>query len=505
MLVRHVSWDLTADVVVIGYGGAGPVAAVTAAEHGAEVLVLEKQPKETHHTNTSMAGGSFITPLDAKSALEYAKALYRIGAEDISWTDDAVLRSFAEYAATGKDWIEARGGSVFLSPGPVDYLHLPGAATIPRHCFKGLGVGLARFLDDQVRAKGIPVLYEARATHLIANVRGRVIGIEARVRQDGQEQRLRIGASRGVVLASGGFEYDEQTKLQYLRVYPAYSTGTEANTGDGLRMAIEVGAQLWHMNCLSACMMFKFPDFPMAFSTDYPGRSQKRYARGEEAIPTVSGHIIVDRDGKRFTSENLNGRAAYYELPCFDTHRLIYPRVPSYMIFDRRRLENGPLASVTAGPTGPVRLYEWSADNSVELEKGWIKTANSVRDLARGIGVPPANLERTVRNFNRYCLQGNDPEFGRKPAELIPLDSRPYCAVALWPGTPATVGGPRRNSKGQIVSASGHPIPGLYGCGELGSIYGMLCPGPGGNLAQCFASGRIAGDSVMKERTRVRQ
>ncbi|MBI2908274.1 MAG: FAD-binding protein [Chloroflexi bacterium] len=500
MLMRSVSWDRTADVVVIGYGSAGPVAAITAAEHGAEVLILEKQRKAAHHTNTSMAGGSFITPVDAKSALDFMTALYRIGAGGISWTDRAVLRPFAEYLASDKEWIESRGGSFFLSPGPVDYLHLPGAAGIPKHRFKGLGVGLVRWLDGLVKAKGIPVLYEARATHLITNLRGRVIGVEAQVRQDGQERRLRIGASRGVVLAPGGFEYDEQAKLQYLRVYPTYSTGTEANTGDGLRMAMEVGAQLWHMNCLSAYMMFKFPDFPIAFSPDYLGRSHKRYAKGEEAIPIVSGHIIVDRDGKRFTSENLNGHAVYYELPYFDTHRLIYPRVPSYFIFDRRRLENGPLPSVTAGPTGPVRLYEWSADNSAELEKGWIKTADTVRGLARKIGVPADGLERTVRSFNRYCLRGVDPEFGRKPAGLIPLENPPYCAMALWPGTPATHGGPRRNGKGQILNADGDPIPGLYGAGELGCIYGMLYPGAGGHLAQCFASGRVVGDNVVKER-----
>ncbi|MFH1485840.1 MAG: FAD-binding protein [Chloroflexota bacterium] len=503
MLIHRVSWDKTVEVLVIGHGCAGPVAAITAAENGAEALILEKQPQDTHHTNTSMAGGSFITPLDAKSALEYVDSLYRItGGKGISWTDRAVLRTWAEYAATGKEWIEERGGSVFLSPGPVDYLQLPGAASLPKHRFRGLGVGLARFLDNLVKAKEIPVLYEARATHLITNMRGRAIGVEARVRQDGQERKLRIGASKGVVLASGGFEYDEQTKLQYLKVYPTYSTGSEANTGDGLRMAMEVGAQLWHMNCLSAYLMFKFPDFPIAFSPDYLGRSQIRYAKGEEAVPIKSGHIIVDRDGLRYTSENLNGHAAYYELPYFDTHRLLYPRVPSYFVFDRKRLENGQLPSATVGPTGASRLYQWSADNSREMERGWIKAAKTVRDLARKLGIPADNLEKTVRKFNRYCEKGHDPDFGRRPEGLIPLENPPYCAIELWPGTPATSGGPRRNSKGQILNADGEPVPGLYGCGELGCVYGMLYPGAGGHLAQCFASGRIAGDNIIREKNR---
>ncbi|MBI2908552.1 MAG: FAD-binding protein [Chloroflexi bacterium] len=501
MLVRSVSWDRTVDVVVIGYGCAGPVAAITAAENGAEVLVLEKQPKETHHTNTSMAGGSFITPTDAKGALDFMRALCRItGGQGISWTGDSVLRSFAEYSATNLEWIEARGGSAFLSPGPVDYLHLPGADSLPKHRFKGLGVGLVKFLDGQVQVRKIPVLYQTRATHLLTNGRGRVIGVEAQTLQDGQNRKLRIGASRGVVLAPGGFEYDEQAKLQFLKVYPTYSSGSEANTGDGLRMAVEVGAQLWHMHCLSAYLMFKFPDFPIAFAPDYRGRQQLRYAKGDEAVPIVSGHIIVDGDGKRFTSENLNIHGIYYELPYFDSHRLIYPRVPSYLIFDRRRLENGPLPSVTVGPAGAARLYQWSADNSKEVERGWIKTANSIRGLTAKIGVPADNLDRTVKNFNRYCLKGHDPEFGRKQANLIALENPPYCAMQLWPGAPATMGGPQRNAKGQILGADGSPIPGLYGCGELGCIYGMLYPGNGGHLAQCFTSGRIAGENVIRER-----
>lgn len=503
MLIHKVSWDKTVDVVVIGNGCAGPVAAIVAAEKGAEVLILEKQPKATHHTNTSMAGGSILTPVDAKSAVEYMAALsHATAGTKMPWTDWPALRSWAEYAASNKDWIEARGGSLFVSPGPVDFPHLPGAGSLPKHRFRGLGFGLVRLLQEQLKAKRIPVAYEARATRLITNSRGRVIGVEAKVRQEGQIRKVLIGASKGVVLASGGFEYDEQAKLQFLKVYPTYSSGSEANTGDGLKMASDVGASLWHMNCLSGYPMFKFREFPIAFSPDYLGRSQIRYTKGEEGIPLKSGHIIVDRDGKRFTSENIRSHAAYYELLYFDTQRLLYPRLPSYFIFDRRRLQNGQLPSATAGPTGQSRLYEWSSDNVVEIEKGWIKTANSVRALAAKLRMPTGNLEATIRAYNRYCERGQDPEFGRKPEGLIPLEDAPYCAVELWPGTPATMGGPRRNARGQIVNADANPIPGLYGCGELGCVYGMLYPGPGAHIAECFTSGRIVGDNIANENQR---
>ncbi|MBI2907118.1 MAG: FAD-binding protein [Chloroflexi bacterium] len=496
MRVGSGAWDRTADVVVIGYGCAGAVAAVTATENGAEAVIVEKQPRESHHTSSSMSAGMFLSPPDSSSILEYLAALGRMGGGR-PWTDGPVLRTWAEYAATTRQWIEARGGAIVPIPAPGEHPQLPGGAHLSKHRFRGMGIGLARFLEAQIEAKKIPVLYETRATHLLTNPRGRVVGVEAR--QGGR--RLRVRASRAVVLAPGGFEYDEQAKLNYLKVYPTYFTGSEVNTGDGLRMALEVGAQLWHMNCVAAGLVLKFPEMPVAFQVDYLGRSvAKTPGKTEETASVVSGHIVVNRDGERYTSENVKGQCLYYELPVFDTHRLVYPRVPSYFIFDRRRLENGPLPLVTSGPAGPTRLYHWSLDNSREIEQGWIVTANTVRGLARKIGVPADTLERTVRTFNRHCEKGRDPDFGRKPNELIPLGAPPYCAAVLWPGGPSTQGGPRRNSRCQVVSAGDDPIPGIYSCGEMGATYGMLYPGGGSNLADCFASGRIAGENAAREK-----
>ncbi|MBI2909420.1 MAG: FAD-binding protein [Chloroflexi bacterium] len=501
MLVRSASWDKTADVVAIGYGAGSGVAAITAAENGADVLILEKQPREGHRTNTNMSGGIYITPYDYQVGLEYMTALCRVaGFPNMLWTDRATIRTWAEYAATGAQWVKDRGGNIFPNPAPGEHPQLPGGADVGKHRFRGMGMGLARFLDEVVKAKKVSVAYETTAVHLLTNLRGRVIGVEAVETAGSRKKRVRIGANKAVILAPGGFEHDEEIKLQYLKVYPTWSTGTEFNTGDGIRMGIEVGAQMWHMNCVSARFVFKFKEYPWAFACDYLGRAQLAKAPGatEESIPVNSGHIIVDRDGKRFTSENVKGHCLFYELPVFDTHRLMYTRVPSYFIFDSRRMANGPLAAVTSGPAGPLRLYNWSPDNSKEIERGWVKTDNTIKGLARKIGLPADNLDRTVRNFNKYCAAGKDPDFSRSKRELLPLDSPPYCAMELWPGGPNTQGGPRRNSKGQILNADGNPIPGLYGAGELGSVYGMLYPGGGGNLTECFAMGRVVGENVAK-------
>ncbi|MBI2908926.1 MAG: FAD-binding protein [Chloroflexi bacterium] len=504
MLVRSgASWDKTAEVVVIGYGGAGAVAAITAAENGADVLILEKQVQDNHHTNTGWSGSMFINPSDAQSGLDYVSALCRvIGGKGQSWTDRPVIRAWAEYAATGGRWIKDRGGDIFPNDAPGEHPQLPGGAHLPKYRFRGMGLGMMRFLDSQVKARKVSLLYGTRANHLLMSSRGRVVGVEAETQENGQTRKVRIRASKAVVLAPGGFEYDEEMKINYLRVYPAYFTGPTALTGDGVRMAQEIGAKLWHMNCVSARLVLKYPELRECFAVDYLGKAQMRKAPGktEEDIPVLSGYIIVDRDGNRFTSENVKSHCVYYELPMFDTHRLIFPRVPSYFVFDRKRIENGPLPSVTSGAAGPVRIYRWSPDNSVELAKGWIKSGGSIRELARRIGVPADSLERTVRTFNKYCQKGDDPDFNRKTKELIPLENPPYFATELWPGGPNTQGGPERNSKGQILNIAGNPIPGLYGCGELGSIYGMLYPGGGGNITECVAFGRIVGENAAAEK-----
>ncbi|MFH1485538.1 MAG: FAD-binding protein, partial [Chloroflexota bacterium] len=183
MLIRSKTWDKAAEVVVIGYGCGGAVAAITASENGAETIILEKQPHETHHTNTSMSGGVFITPSDVKCGLEYMTALCRVsGMPGMSWADRAMIRAWAEYAATGKEWVEERGGNIFANSGPGEHPQLPGGALLSRHRFRGMGVGLARFLDDQIKTKKIPVFYETRATRLLTNGRGRVVGVEVQSR-----------------------------------------------------------------------------------------------------------------------------------------------------------------------------------------------------------------------------------------------------------------------------------------------------------------------------------
>ncbi len=501
MIKSDTSWDKTVDVVVVGYGMAGSVTAITARDLGSEVMIVEKSPREGFHSNSSMAGLTIMGANDVGQAIQHLEELNHVNGET-PWTDSEVIKGMAEYFADSPAWLKQLGGNIsFFSKG-AEHRQLPGSQGLELWAYAGMGLRMMEFLYGKVSQRGIEVAWDTAAGHLLTNLRGEVTGVRVKT---GEGKQMDIGAHRAVVLACGGFEFNERMKLNYLKAYPSYFTGTELNTGDGIKMALDVGADLWHMNCVSARFVLKYPEMPWAIPVDLggPGWTRRRMQRTLETTgtePPSAGYVIVDRGGKRFTNEVYRGHCVYYELGVFDTQRLVYPRIPSYWIFDQRRVDEGRLPSDMGGVTGPHQMYRWSNDNSHELEKGWIFSDAVLRNLARKIDVPEGVLEKTVADYNRYCERGQDDEFGRPTATLTPLDKPPFYACRLWPGGPNTQGGPRRNLFGRIVNPDGVPVGRLYGAGELGSVFGMLYPIGGGNLGECIASGRVAGENAAREK-----
>lgn len=504
MLVRNaMKWNTTTEVVVIGYGLAGAATAITAHDEGAKVIILEKQRSDSHHTNSSLSGGAFIVPSNVKDIIRYMEALCHVG-EGLYWTDRTIIRAWAKYAYHNKDWMEKLGVKPKLTGTIGEHRHVPGADSVHLYSVPGRGFLMMKIVDQAVRSRGIPIMYGTAAENLLTDSNRQIIGVRAK--QSKVRGKINIEASKAVVLTCGGFEFDEQMKLNYLGVYPTYFMGCSANMGDGIRMALEVGADLWHMNCCSAGIAAKFPDYPTAFMFELGGQGWTvRMYRGQ-AIREKAGYIVVDRNGQRFVNENNLGakvHAVYYEFTVFDTEHLAYPRVPGYWIFDQNRIEAGPLIFTLAGASGPQQLYKWSKDNKKEVEKGWLIKADTVRNLSSALDIQPDALERTVGSYNLCCERGKDPDFGRQPSDLIALSRPPFYAVKLWPGGANTQGGPKRNSKAQVLDTYGKPIPRLYAAGELGSIFGKIYPGGGGNLSECIAFGRIAGENAAREKRRV--
>jgi len=500
------TWDRSADLVVIGFGGAGAAAALAGAELGASVLILEKQPHDRHTPSTAMSGGIVMATNDVERATAYldrcaggmiplavSRAWAAKGTDLVPWLDkmgaDLALERIGgaehpefEGAEAIESWAQSRP-SERVPPGTTVREHKPGApvnvsAGSVRHA-RRIGFEYFAGLRGAVAMRSeIGVLYQTPAQHLIQDQSGRVIGVEA---ASAGGRVLRVRALRGVVLTTGGYEFSDEMKINYLKASPMYFYGNPGNTGDGIRMAQEAGADLWHMNQMVGRAIGHF---------ELDGR-ELNFVIGIHP----PGYVIVDKYGRRFANEYPQAEmkhSFYYELLSYDAEKNEYPRNPCYWFFDQRHMTNGPLvSSLGAG------YYDWSPDNSREVERGWIKQAFSIADLAVSAGfASPDEVVRTIESYNQGCAAGQDA-FGRPLSSLVPLDSPPYYCMPLYPGGPNTCGGPRRDEHARILTPFGQPIPGLYGAGELGEAVGMLYPANGGNLSESVCFGRLAAEHAM--------
>ena len=466
-------WDDETEVLIVGFGGAGAVAAISAHDSGAEVLIVEKMEKGGGNTNISIGG--FLSPKDFAGGLQYLESLcsrvFRI-------IEPEMVRVYAEECMKNREWFEKRGGKTHVYGGAA-FPQLPGAEFIEKRMVTGRNTveenSLWNFLRSQVESRQTPVWYSSPAKDLLTDARGAVIG--ATVRKEGKERTVKAG--RAVILTCGGFEYDDWLKANYLKGYPYYSLGSPGNTGDGVKMAQRVGADLWHMAGVSCPVGFKAPDFEAAFIVK----------------PPSNRYLFVDQNGQRFVSET-DIHAYNFLVDIFDPHTLTFPRIPCFLVFDQTARETGAMGLPNLGYNRG--RYSWSKDNSAEISRGWILGDNTLAGLAKKVGVDPAALEKTVSEYNRYCELGEDPVFHRLKDKLAPVGPGPYYAMKLWPCLLNTQGGPRRNTKAQVLYPDGRPIPGLYSAGELGSLFGLLYQGAG-NLGECLAFGRIAGREAAKE------
>ncbi|MBI4528743.1 MAG: FAD-binding protein [Deltaproteobacteria bacterium] len=464
-------WDEETDVVVVGYGGAGAAAAISSHDAGAKVVILEK---DEGGGNTQLATRTFLCPINTAAAREHIRAL------SFGTVEEETLDAFIEWCSRNVEFIRELGGEVEICPPGPTFPKLQGAEAMVRYRVKGTrgepgGEALWRLLSQNVERRGIKLRRQTAAKKLV-RAEDSVVGVAAEM----AGKRHTIGARRAVVLSTGGFEYNEWLKRQFLSGYPIYAFGHTGNRGDGIKLAQELGAELWHMKSLAAPMGFKFPEWEAAFIMRMP----------------ASGFIIVDQAGKRFCNETgLEHYSMWMEVSRFDSERLRYSRIPSYLIFDEKTRLSGPVTTIGHGRN---RAYQWSSDNSTELEKGWIQSGRDAAELAGKLSIESAReFENTLATYRETCRKGRDEDFGRSKETLVELEA-PLYGVPLWPCLLNTQGGPKRNSRGEIMDVWGNPIKRLYGAGELGSIWGFLYQS-GGNLGECLASGRMAGFHAASE------
>jgi succinate dehydrogenase/fumarate reductase flavoprotein subunit len=471
------------DVVVVGYGGAGAAAAITAHDKGAEVLILEKMPNGGG--NTRLSNGHLFTT-KSEGAVKYLEALC------FGKTSSEIIQTYVKGCMEINDWIKKMGGQTEVSHileviyptwGIPSWPNFPGVEHTEVCEVSGgtvnepLAMPLWRLLTNNVERRRIKVMTNTPVKELTTDGNGEVIGLIA----EREGKQTSIKAKKAVILSCGGFEYNEVMKDAFLPLTPLYAIGSPGNTGDGVAMAQKVGAALWHMSAFYGWFVFKSREYPAAFTISFHNPS----------------FIYVDKDGRRFGDETgFEGHERSKALVTYMPRRQNYPHLPAYAVFDDVTRRKGPLTGIRS--SGEPNNYKWSLDNSREISKGWISQGKTIDELARRISIDEATLTNTLLRYNRDCKAGNDAEFARSKETLEPIEVAPYYAIELWPGIGTASGGPRRDKEARVVDHQGKPIRRLYSAGGLGSIWGFLTVS-GSGLTDAIVFGQIAGRNAAAE------
>jgi succinate dehydrogenase/fumarate reductase flavoprotein subunit len=526
----------TFDVVVLGTGAAALTAALRAHAEGAKVGVFEKA--DTVGGTSAWSGGMVWIPLNPHmaelgiedsrdEAMTYlrslsqgliddklASALIDAGPETISWLEAntptifQIIKDFPDYhpehpgAKPGGgrslecplypfvelgDWRERvtvgpqLSGNITMSETSLGRGAPEGVAPdeLERRKIRderGAGQGLIGPLLKGCLDRGIVPRTGMRAVDLVLEGR-RVVGVRFETAAGPTDVR----AHRGVVLATGGFEWDPELVRAFSRGPLVRSASVPTNTGDGLRMAMRIGAGLGNMR---EAWWVPIIDVPVG------DRMAAWQVNGERTRPHC---IMVNRRGQRFTNEAANYNALGAAFHVIDVSSFEYVNHPAWMVFDQHYLTRYGLAGFKGHAATP----------------DWMTSAGSLPELAAAIHVPADALEETVARWNEEAARGHDidfrrgesvhdrwwgdPQLGSGPeATLGPLDTPPFYAVTVYSGVLGTKGGPRTDVNGQVLDVDSQPIPGLYAAGNaMASV--MTYGGAGGTLGPALVFGYLAG------------
>ena len=451
------------DVVVIGAGGAGLIAAIEAKNNGAQnVIVLEKMAFAGG--NTLISGGEYAAPnnwVQVKKGLKDSNDTFY---NDIlkggdNEGDPKLVRVLADNALSGAEWLKDyinmtfEDRQMFFGGHSVERSLVPLGAT---------GVEMISKLLAKAEELNIPVLYETPAVELIVD-KGRVTGVKAL----SEDKEYTFLAKDGVILASGGFGSNLEMRVKYNKDVDEniLSTNTVGITGDGITMAEKIGAQLEDM------------PFIQTYPTCDPISGALLYF-GD--VRLVGGSILVNQEGKRFVEE-LERRDVISMAIKKQTGNA------AYQFCDEAQVKLSGVA-------------EHHADemNYLFNNKLLVK-ANTIKEAADFFGIDAAELEKTVEKYNQYAKDGKDLEFNKR-GKLAPFEAKgPFYIMKAVPAVHHTMGGVKIDENARVINTKGEIIKGLYGAGEVtGDIHGTNRLGSDA-IADITVFGRIAGQNVVKD------
>ena len=537
-------WDLEVDVAVLGSGASATTAAILAADSGVEVALLERA--ESVGGTTAISGGVLWLPNNhhmaeagiedsREDALAYlnslslgmmdgelVETLIDTGPEMLRYMEENtpvslhVFEGYPDYHPENPGGKPEGGRSLDNDLFPFEELgpwadrinHQPDAVFFPATMLeidtkriddvppdvmeerrsrdmRSTGQALAGSLIKGCLDREIPVHTATRARELILDENDAVVGVRAE--RDGAAYFVK--ARKAVVIATGGFEWNEELVRAFLRGPMTAPTSTPENEGDGLLMAMGAGAALGNMSEAWWIPGIHVPGDEMR------GRTFARLILAERTWPRS---IIVNRKGRRFMNEAANYNAVGHTFHTFDPNSFEFINLPAWLIVDSQY--QPPIARHQVGPDAP----------------DWIRRADTLAELAAQIEVDADGLEETVARFNEGVANGHDPEFERGVSAydsyngdrwekapfttLGPIDTPPYYAAQIESGALGTKGGPKTNTKAQVLRATGGVIPGLYAVGNaMAGATAMVYGGAGGTLGPGMTFGYIAGKSAAEE------
>lgn len=527
------------DIVVLGAGASGMMAALSAHENGSSVGIFEKQ--SLIGGTAGISGGIIWAPMNShmkkagiddnrSKAIEYFMSLSQ---GDIN---QPLLEAFIDNCGEALDFLEEKTDAKFsiLDGYPDYYLDRPGALkgggrALDNHLFdfsilgnwaskvrnngmplpltlaetplgggtgvipddimserlakdsRGFGQALVGTLLKGCLDRGIEPCLDTKAKKLIKNDE-RITGIE--IEKNGQTQT--IIARRGVIIATGGFEWNKDFVTTFLRGPLRAPASPPGNDGDGLLMAQEAGASLGNMTSAWWSPVLSIP------GDNWPEGGQKSSPILIER--TLPHSLMVNKSGKRFCNEATNYSALAGAFHFFDPNKYGYPNLPAWIVFDSTYRDKYPFTNIMPGSENP----------------SWMKTSPTLEGLANQLDIDSENLVSTIQNFNSFVEEGDDKEFFRGKSDydsfygdrsqsgvystLGKLEKAPFFAVEINIGALGTNGGARTDEYGRVISASGNIIEGLYTVGNaMAGSTGSVYAGAGGTLGPALTYGYLAG------------
>lgn len=450
---EDVTWDAEYDVVVVGFGAAGASTAINSAEMGASVLLMEKAPQGYEGGNSAVCYQwvAQVWPEDVENAKAYLKEMR----EGFQTPSDEIIDAYVEELTHNQEWLVAHG-----APNCVPQEDYAGEFPEMEHAgsinivtvdgqLRAQHSSLYRMLRNLVaNTEGLETWFGCRATHLIQDAEGVVRGVECEC----QDQTIRVRAKNGVALTCGGYENNPRMLEDFNEAVGAGPLGACFwNEGDGINMAMEVGARLWHVH------NYVGPNNGYKFLNSGVYTFGVRSAVALNVGPDGTWYKAVGRSG--------HGKFLYY-----GHHVNYYAPRWSFLVFDDD--------SVHAG--APHKSFD--EDCQWEIDHGYYTIADTFEDLAAALDLPVETFVATVEEFN-----ASEPE--------MPLAKAPFYALRVDYPCGNTQGGPERNEKGQVIAIDGTPIPHLYEAGELGDIHSH-CYNASCNIGGGLAFGRIIARQV---------